>query len=322
MRRVFVTRRLSIDPAVALGEGFDVEVHPGDEAPSPEALTAAGRRCDAMVTLLGDAVDEALLRACPRVRVVANHAVGFDNVDVPAATRLGVWVTNTPDVLTESTADLTWALLLSLARRVREGEAMVRRGRFLGWSPTLLLGLELEGRTLGIVGFGRIGRAVARRATGFGMRVLYASRSDVPRAERGHAEPVAFAELLRSSDVVSLHCPLTVETRHLVGAPELAAMRPGALLLNTSRGPVVDEASLVAALASGSLGGAGLDVYEDEPRVHPGLVARDDVVLLPHIGSATHRARRRMAEIALDNVRVALSGERPPNALNDPARPR
>jgi glyoxylate reductase len=320
--RLFVTRRLAVDAAAVAGPAVEVRVFapPGPERPpTREELLAGARGAAGLVTLLSDAVDVALLDALPGLRVVANHAVGVDNVDLAAATARGVWVTNTPDVLTDATADLTWALLLAVARRLREGEALLRGGGFHGWSPTLLLGLELRGRTLGVFGFGRIGRAVARRAAGFGMDVLYTSRRPVPPAEASGARAVDKAELLAHADVLSVHCPLSAETHHAVGAAELARMKRGAILVNTARGPIVDEGALSAALAAGHLGGAGLDVYEDEPAVHPGLLGRHDVVLLPHVGSATHEARRRMAELALGDAARVVRGERPLHPVNAPA---
>jgi len=279
------------------------------------AILEAAPRADALITLLSDRVDRELLESCPRLRIVSNYAVGYDNIDLKCATERAIWVTITPDVLTEATADLTFALLLGVARRLREAERMLRAGEFAGWAPSLLLGKELSGGVLGLVGFGRIGQAVARRARGFGMDVLYTSRSEV-RGDHG-AIRVELDELLERSDAVSLHCPLMPETHHLIGRDELRRMRPDAILINTARGPVVDEAALVEALESGIIRGAGLDVFEQEPAVHPGLLARDDVMLLPHIGSATETARRRMAELAVDNVLEALRGERPRYACRD-----
>ena len=219
-------------------------------------------------------------------------------------------MTNTPDVLTESTADLTFALLLAVARRLREGEALVRGGFFHGWTPTMLLGRELRGATLGILGYGRIGKAVARRAEGFGMRVLSTSRPG------GRGGGVELNELLHESDFLTLHAPLNDQTRHLLGTAQLLQMKPGAILINTARGALVDEAALVRALETGHLGGAGLDVYEDEPRVHPGLLNRNDVVLLPHLGSATEATRAQMASLALTDVQRVLRGERPLHPVN------
>jgi len=309
--RVFITRRLALAPQSVLGAGIQVDQHDSEAALDRDELLRRVRHASALLPILGDRVDRELLDAAPRLRIVANHAVGCDNVDVPACTARGVWVTNTPDVLTDATADLTWALILALARRLREGERMIRAGEFRGWAPTMLLGRELRDRTLGVLGYGRIGRAVARRAEGFGMRVLFTARGG----------GVLFDELLEQSDVLSIHCPLNAETRHLIGAAELLRMKRGALLVNTARGPIVDEGALVAALESGHLGGAALDVFEQEPAVHPGLLARDDVVLLPHLGSATREARERMAHIALSQIERVLRGERPTTAVNELSRP-
>ena len=305
---VFIARRLAIDPAQTLGAGLEVHVHP-NELLSRAELLACVHAASAIVSMLSERIDDELLDAAPRLRIVANHAVGYDNVDVPACTRRGIWVTNTPDVLTEATADLTWALLLAVARRLREGEALVRSGQFHGWTPTMLLGRELRGATLGIFGYGRIGQAVARRAEGFGMRVLFTTRTG----------GVELDELLRVSDILTLHAPLGPRTRHVLGPAQLLQMKRGAILINTSRGALVDEAALVRALESGHLGGAGLDVYEDEPRVHPGLLGRDDVVLLPHLGSATRQTRAQMAALALADVQRVLRGERPVHPVNSPA---
>jgi glyoxylate reductase len=310
MPRLFITRRLSIDPGPVVGPGIELDVWEGELPPPRTQLLARAARADGMVALVTDKVDSELLAAAPSLRVVANHAVGVDNVDVAACTARGVWVTNTPGVVTEPTADLTWALILAVARRVREAERLVREGRWKSWSPTMLLGLELNGATLGIVGLGRIGKAVARRAEGFGMQVLHTSSSG----------GVPLDELLARSDVVTLHCPLTPATRHLMDAQRLARMKRGAILINTSRGPVVDEGALVAALESGHLGGAGLDVFENEPSVPPGLLGRDDVVLLPHLGSATHATRAKMATIALTDAARVLRGERPLHPVNQVAR--
>ncbi|MGZ6144260.1 MAG: 2-hydroxyacid dehydrogenase [Myxococcales bacterium] len=304
--RVFITRKLALDPATVLGPGIEIDQFDSED-PLPRAdLLRRVSEASALVPILGDRVDRELLDAAPRLRIVANHAVGYDNVDVPACTARGVWVTNTPGVLTESTADLAFTLILSLARRIREGERLVREGNWKGWAPTQLLGMELHGKTLGILGYGRIGQAVARRAEGFGMKVLF---SDVSGG-------VPLDELLPAADIVTIHAPLMPETRHLIGAAELLRMKKGALLINSARGPIVDEAALAAALQSGHLGGAALDVYEDEPRVHPGLLGRDDVVLLPHLGSATRETRQAMARLALSQVELVLRGDRPTQAVN------
>jgi len=303
---LFVTRRLPIDVAAECPAGVEARVFARDRVPTRDEVIEGARGCAALLTLVSDPVDGALLDALPEVRHVAQVAVGYDNVDVDACRSRDVLVTHTPDVLTDATADLAWTLLLAVARRVREGEAMVREGRFDGWSPTMLLGMELAGRTLGVFGYGRIGRAVARRARGFGMDVIYCSRSAV---EGDDAERVAFDALLARSDVLSIHAPLDESTRGRFGEAELAAMKPGAILINTARGPLIDEAALAPALDGGPLGGVGLDVYAEEPAVHTSLLGRDDVVLLPHLGSATHAARERMARTALTDALRVLRGE-------------
>jgi glyoxylate reductase len=302
--RILVTAALPVDLRARIGD-VDV-VH----APLGSELA----RADAVVTLLTDRVDAAVLDAAPRLRVVANFAVGHDNVDVPAATARGICVSNTPDVLTEATADLAFALALAAARRLGEGERLIRAGRWTGWAPDQLLGVDIWGRTLGIVGMGRIGRAMARRGRGFGMTVIYAG----PREVDGEGERVELDTLFARADVVSLHCPLTPATRRLVDARRLALMQPGAVLVNTARGPLVDEAALAAALAAGRLAGAGLDVFAEEPAVHPALLVEERVVLAPHVGSATTTARTRMGELCASAVRAVLSGEAPPN-LVDPS---
>jgi glyoxylate reductase len=312
MPLLLVSRRLALDPLAVVGPGIDLDQWDADEPLARAELLRRAAAADGAVVTLSDRIDPELLAAAPRLRVVANHAVGVDNVDVKACTARGIWVTNTPDVLTDATADLTLALILALARRLREGERTVREGRFTYWAPTMLLGLELRGAVLGVIGFGRIGQAVATRAQSFGMQILCATRTVAPGVQR-----VELDELFARSDVVTIHCPLTPATRHLVGAPQLARMKRGAILVNTARGPIVDEAALVAALESGHLGGAGLDVYENEPRVHPGLLGRDDVVLLPHVGSATQKTRAKMAELALTDAARVLRGERPRNPVNE-----
>ncbi|CAA9325157.1 MAG: D-3-phosphoglycerate dehydrogenase [uncultured Gemmatimonadetes bacterium] len=267
----------------------------------------------ALLCLLTDTVDAALLESAPRLRIVANAVVGFNHVDVAACRARGIVVTNTPDVLTAATAELAWALLLAAVRRLPQAERSLRAGEFHGWGFWDYLGDGLEGRTLGIYGMGRIGRAVARRAGGFGMRVIYHSRTPLPADEERalDAERVSFGDLLARGDVISLHAPLTPETRHAFGRDALARMRPGSVLVNTARGPLVDEAALADALRDGPLAAAGLDVYEHEPAVHPGLLELPNVVLLPHIGSATRGTRTAMAMLAARNVHAVLSGHPP-----------
>ncbi len=280
-------------------------------------LIAAARGVDGILATFTDRVDVEVL-ATPSLRVVANVGVGFDNIDVQAATQRGIMVTNTPHpALVETTADAAWALILAVARRVVEGDRWVRSGRWRRLSLDLLLGHDVHGATLGIVGVGRIGQAVARRARGFGMRILLHGRQADPHiAEEVGGEWVELVELLRRSDFVSLHVPLTAETHHMIGQRELAMMKPTGYLVNTARGPVVDEAALVEALDQGRIAGAGLDVYENEPRVSPGLKATGRAVLLPHLGSATIATRRAMALMAVENLVEALAGRRPPNLVN------
>jgi glyoxylate reductase len=269
-----------------------------------------------LLCLLTDWVDAEVLANAPLLKVISICAVGYNNVDVKEATRRGILVTNTPGVLRETTADLAWALLLAAARRIPEGDRMVRSGRFVGWSPSLLLGHDVHGKTLGIVGMGDIGTAVARRAAGFGMRVIYHNRNPSPLAAEVGAEMVSLDQLLSKADFVSLHVPLSQSTRHLIGKMELDMMKPTAILINVSRGEVIDEAALVEALKQGRIAGAGLDVFENEPKLAPGLVGLENVVLAPHVGSASVETRQRMARIAVDNLTDALEGRRPKHMVN------
>ena len=282
-----------------------------------EAFARGAPAFEAIVSVVTDRIDGALLARTPRVRIVANVAVGYDNIDVAACTERGVVVTNTPGVLTDATADLAFGLLLAAARRVAEGDRLVRRGEFTGWTPSFLLGARVHGAALGLVGLGRIGQAMARRARGFGMRVSYAARTRTsPDVERAlGATHVPLDDLFRSADFVSLHCPLTPETRHLVNAERLVHMKAGAVLINTARGACVDEAALAAALHAGRLAAAALDVFEDEPRIHPDLLALENVVLAPHIGSADRPTRVAMASMAVDNVLAVLGGRPPLHAI-------
>jgi glyoxylate reductase len=312
MPRVVVTRRLP-EPAITALEatGAEVWVSPHDRALEPDELRAAVSGADAVVTMLHDKIDGAFLDAAgEQLRVVANVAVGYDNVDTDAARERGVRVTNTPGVLTDATADLAIALMLAITRRLGEGERRIRSGEPWAWAIDFMLGRGLRGKTLGIVGYGEIGRATAARARAFGMEVIFTRRS-------GGAEPgrVELGELLERSHVVSLHCPLTPETRHLIDADALARMRDDAYLVNTARGPVVDEAALAAALHDGVIAGAALDVFEREPEVHPGLVGLENVVLVPHLGSATVETRTAMAELAAANVAAVLRGDDPPTPV-------
>jgi glyoxylate reductase len=318
MARVFVSCPLPGDAVDRLARDHDVVVGEERVGVQGPAFLDDAATFDAIVSLFNDRIDKALLDRAPRLRGVANFAVGYDNVDVPACAARGIVVTNTPGVLTEATADLAFGLLLSTARRITEGDRLVRRGAFLGLTPWLLIGAPVHGATLGIVGMGRIGQAVARRARGFGMHVIYTGRTraapEVERALGATAEPID--DLFARADFVSLHCPLTPETHHLVNAERLGRMKSGAILINTTRGPVVDEKALATALTRGPIGGAGLDVYEDEPRVHPALLRLDNVVLAPHIGSADRPTREAMACIAVDNVLAVLAGRAPLNPVD------
>lgn len=316
--KVLVTRPLFPAARAILDQHFEVEYWTKPERISRAELLAGVADKDALVVLLTERVDEELLAAAPKLRVASTVSVGFDNIDVPACTRRKVVATNTPGVLDDTTADLAWALLMAIARRLVEGDAWMRSGTWPGWDIDQLLGGDVWGKTLGVVGFGRIGRGVARRSQGFQMRVLYHDQARVAAdVERKlHAEFVDFDRLLRESDFVSLHVPLLPETRHLISKDAFNKMKPTAYLINTSRGPVVDEAALAEALEQKKIAGAALDVYEHEPKVHPALLSRRDVILEPHIGSATVETRTKMAVMAATNAAALFEGHRPPNALN------
>jgi glyoxylate reductase len=319
---VLVTKRVYPEAVNYLRTQFEQVdyVNSDDGLPATE-LVARCRGKQAIVSQLTDKFPAQVIEQLDGVRVIANVAVGFDNVDVPAATRKGILVTNTPDVLTETTADFAWALLMAAARRVVEGHAFVHSGAWRQWTIDLMVGEDIHHRTLGIFGMGRIGQAVARRARGFAMTVLYNDeRQALPETERELGLEFADKErLLRESDYISLHVPLVESTRHLIGDTELAMMKPSAILVNTSRGPVVDEAALARALKAGRIRSAGLDVFEREPQVHPELLTLSNVVLAPHVASASHETRRRMSMMAAENAVAAMAGKRPPNLLNPEA---
>ncbi len=314
--RVLLTRRIPASVLSRLKAACSVDLHEGDD-PIPRAdLLARVRAKQALLCLLTDRVDREVLEAGADLRIVANIAVGYDNIDVAAARARCVPVTNTPDVLTEATAEFTWALILAVTRRVAEGERLLRGGTWKGWALDFMLGMELRGKQLGIVGLGRIGSAVAARAPAFGMRVAACSlegpTAPSPAAVRlPDVERMALDRLLATSDVVTLHVPLTPKTRHLIGRPALSRMKRSSYLVNTSRGPVVDEGALAWALGERLIAGAALDVYEHEPRVHEGLLGLDRVVLAPHLGSATTETRTAMAALAVDNVLAVLAGREP-----------
>lgn len=299
--------------------GAEAVLVTSQDGPIPRAkLLAAVRGADALLPMLTDRIDGAVLDAAgPGLRIVANNAVGFDNIDLAAARARGVAVSNTPDVLTETTADLAWALLMAAARRIGEGERFLRAGQWICWSPMQLLGLDIHGATLGVFGMGRIGQAVARRAAGFSMRVLYTDANRLPE-DAESALGAVFADkaaLLREADFLTVHCPLTPDTRHAFSDAEFAAMKRTAVFVNTSRGPVVDEAALARALREGKIFAAGLDVFEEEPRVHPDLLDCENAVLIPHLGSASVETRARMAALAAGNIVAVLRGEEPPNRV-------
>lgn len=342
---VFVTRKLPDAALDRLSEVCDFEVGTDRATLAREALLRGVSRAEGLICLLTDRIDRELMDAAPKLKVIANVAVGYNNVDVATAQQRGIFVTNTPGVLTDATADLTWALILSVTRRVAEADAWVRAGNFKAWDFDLFPGFGLTGRTLGIVGYGRIGRAVARRATGFGLMVQYCGRNEIAFRDdptsatlrgRTSSSPAlindsvrltaslqdglsvrraGFYELLAQSDIVSLHVPMAATTKYLIDREALAHMKPTAFLINTARGEVVDEAALVEALKRGTIAGAGLDVYEHEPQISPELLALNNVVLLPHIGSATRETRLAMALTAIENALEALAGRTPRNVV-------
>ncbi len=295
-----------------------MELWPEDDPPPAGVLRDAASRSEGILVNISDRVDAELLEGSPRLRIVSQMAVGYDNIDVASATRRGVLVTNTPGVVTEPTADMTFALLLAQARRLPEGEKAIRRSEWGEWKPWFLLGRDLTGKTLGIVGLGSVGMAVARRALGFGMRVVYNSRRRKPEAEAALGlEWRELPALLAESDYVSLHVALNDETRGMIGAPELAQMKRDAVLINAARGGVVDQAALVQALSHGVIGGAGLDVFENEPlSADDPLIGLDNVVVAPHLGSATVETRARMSDLAVDNLLAFFRGQRPPCCVN------
>jgi glyoxylate reductase len=308
MPNILVTRKLPSSVIKRLEAEADVEVYSGDEGMPPAELRARVADKNALVSLLTDAVDRSVIDAAPNLKIVANVAVGYNNIDIAYAKSRGVLVTHTPDVLTESVADFTWALILAITRRLAEGERLLRRGEWKGWALDFMLGTELRGKQLGLVGVGRIGRAVAARAPAFGMRVVYTEQREI---DLPNAESTSLDRLLNTSDVVSLHVPLLPETHHLIDKRALTRMKRSAYLINTARGPVVDEAALAWALQQHLLAGAALDVYENEPSVHPDLMQLENVLLVPHMASGTTETRTAMADLAATNVLAVLAGGSP-----------
>ncbi len=317
-KKILVTRNLPDKAMKLLYETYDVELNPWDRVMTEDELIEGIRDKQGLLCLLTDNISAEIMDEAKNLKVISNYAVGFNNIDVKAATERGIPVTNTPGVLTETTADLAWALLMATARRVVEADAFMRKGAYKGWGPMLFLGGDVYGKTLGLIGMGRIGSAVARRAVGFNMRILYYDMNRLPEDEEKtlNLEYADFDEILRSSDFVSLHVPLVPSTKHLIGTRELSLMKPTSYLINTSRGPVVDEKALVEALRSKKIAGAGLDVYENEPEMAPGLAQLESVVLLPHIASASVDTRTKMGTIAACNLMTGLAGELPANCVN------
>ena len=334
-RRVFVTRPVAEPALRRLAALARVDLWDDEMPPPPVELRARARQADGVLGMVTDRFDAAMIRALPRLRAISNLAVGVDNIDLAAATRAGIAVGHTPGILTETTADLAFALLMAAARRIVEGDRYVRGGRWRTWGPKVLLGRDIHGATLGIVGWGAIGQAMARRAAGFGMRVIYLPGRRATRSARGarqracagagiaEAEPKSLERLLAESDFVSLHVPLTNATRHMIGAAELAMMKRTAILINTARGAIIDQQALTGALQAGRIAGAGLDVTDPEPiGANDPLLKLPNVVIAPHIGSASHATRLRMAEVAVDNLIDVFEGRRPRYCANPAVRMR
>ncbi len=313
---LYVTRLLPQPVLDAIPTQYRMLTEPTDLPSTEETLRRGFAAAEAVICTLTDRIDASVLSHATKLKIIANYAVGYNNIDLPAAAQRGIIVTNTPDVLTDATADLTWALLLALPRRVVEGDAWARTGRWPGWTPTQMLGADVSGRTLGIIGMGRIGQAVAQRAVGFRMPVIYAGRHSISSPPGVSWTRRPLDDVLAESDFVSLHVPLTEATRHLIDRRRLALMKPTAFLINTSRGPVIDEAALISALETKTIAGAGLDVYEHEPAVPVRFVSLPNVVLLPHLGSATLETRVRMGLICLDNIAAVLGGRPALNQVN------
>lgn len=318
--KIFITRKIPGNCLEKLnGQGNEVEISKFDRALTPQELAEKVKGKEVILTLLTDKIDSSVMDAAGEgLKLISNYAVGFDNIDVAAATSKGIVVTNTPcDEVNEAVAEHTWALILSLARRVVEADEALRRGAYKGWEPAIFLGTGLKGKTLGVVGLGRIGTMVARRARGYEMNILYNKRTPEPEIEKElGAKFVSLDELLSGSDIISIHVPLTEETRYLINKNSLAKTKQGALLINTARGAIIDEGELVEFLRSGHLGGAALDVYENEPNVNPELIGMGNVVLTPHIASATYEARNKMSELAVQAILDFIQGTKPVNIAN------
>ncbi len=320
--RVYITAPIMETGISPLRSRAGIEVYSGPLPMPRQMLLDKASKADALLCILSDQIDQAFFDACPNLGIVSQHAVGYNNIDLAAASRAGVWITNTPGVLTEATADVAWALILAISRRVVEADSVMRSGGYTTWEPQFMLGADIYGKTLGILGAGRIGSAVARRSVGWRMKVLYHSRSQNPEMEKElQATRVDFSRLLQESDFLSVHLPLTKDTHHLIGAEEIARMKSTAFLINTARGPIIDEAALVTALQEIRIAGAGLDVYENEPKMMPGLKELENAILLPHIGSSTIHTREEMARVAGENILCYLQGKRPLSIVNPEVLP-
>ncbi|MBI4228370.1 MAG: D-glycerate dehydrogenase [Deltaproteobacteria bacterium] len=320
MKKVFVTSKLPGKAVDSLKNNLDVEIFEKEDLPTKSEIQEGAREACAIISTVSNQIDKEIMDACPNLSIISNYGVGYENIEVSYATKKRILVTNTPGVLTETTADLAWALMFAVARRVIEGDKIMREGEFKRWGPSFLLGIDVHGKTLGIFGMGRIGGAVGRRATGFGMRVLYNSRSRNREAEEElGCSFVDFKSLLRESDFLVITAPLTESTRGRFGLKEFKSMKDDSILVNISRGPIVREKELAEALRKNFIWGAGLDVYEKEPEVEKELLKLKNVVLLPHVGSASLETREKMAEMAVENVVSALSGEVPKNLVNPEA---
>ncbi|MCF8008871.1 MAG: D-glycerate dehydrogenase [Halanaerobiales bacterium] len=317
MKKIFITRKIPDLGMNLLKDKFEIKVYSNQDDPTKNQIIKMGKDADAIIPLLSHDIDREVIESCNRLKIIANYAVGYDNIDIKAAKDNNVYVTNTPDVLTEATSELTWALILAVSRRVVESDKFVRQLKFKGWGPELLLGHEIHGKTLGIIGFGRIGKSVARIAQGFKMDVLYTKRAALDKTEEKKLN-VKYSDinnLLKKSDFITVNASLNDSTYHLIGKKEFDIMKDTAVLVNTGRGSIINEAELVTALKNKKIYGAGLDVYENEPEVSKGLLDLDNVILTPHTGSATIKARNKMAEIAAKNVIEVLKGNQPINKV-------
>jgi len=315
--KIFITRNIPKPGLEILRKKHTVKIFPYNRVPTKKEIISGLKGNDGLLCLLSDPIDSDVIQSEPKLRMIASYAVGYDNIDVKEATKLGIPVSNTPGVLTEATAEMAWALLFSVARRIVEGDKFTREGKFKGWAPMLMLGQDIGNKTLGIIGVGRIGTAFALKSKGFNMEILYYSRNKNSILEKElNAKKVELGELLKKSDYISLHVPLTDKTYHLIGEKELNLMKKTAILVNTSRGPIIDEKALVKILKEKKIFGAALDVYENEPEISEGLKKFDNVVLQPHSASATIESRNNMSIMAAENMIAGLKGEIPPNCIN------